>query len=48
MDRSRIRRFKQSVRREPGGKYASYAPRLIGYVILAAALLFIVIGLAIS
>ncbi len=46
MHRSRTRLSWHAGRKQVAGKYARYAPRLIGYAILAAALIFIVVGIA--
>jgi hypothetical protein len=45
MKRSRTGQLKKGSRQSTPGKHARYAPRLIGYGILLAALVFIVIGL---
>jgi hypothetical protein len=46
MHRSRKGRSSHGGQRQSAGKHAHYAPRLIGYAILAAAVLFIAIGIA--
>lgn len=46
MDRLHMRPSMQGSRHPAVGKYAGYAPRIIGFAILVAAMLFIAIGLA--